>query len=252
MARYFVWQSPWPQKTYHHAKMQALYERELKEWHDNRTLPGFMRNTDRKVYYFWLVYLNPPLWFVFIALPWAARDRRMRVPWMIAIIFALGIEVETWFWLHYTAPVTALVFLFVLQCMRHAHVFRWRGQPVGLVFVRAVTVVYIATAALQIGLEVTHIEPDTDFQHGDIERAAVAQELKSLPWQQLVLVSYPPDSEPDREWVYNSADIDASKVVWARDMGPTENQELLNYYAGRQFWIVQVGPSPPVLQPYQH
>src|ERR1700730_769185 len=42
MGRYFIWQSMWPQKTYHHAKMQAQYERKLRESLENQTLRGFL------------------------------------------------------------------------------------------------------------------------------------------------------------------------------------------------------------------
>jgi len=42
----------------------------------------------------------------------------------------------------------------------------------------------------------------------------------AFPGQDVVLVKYTPDFDPDREWVYNGADIDGQKIVWARDMGP--------------------------------
>ena len=95
MGRYFIWQTPWPQKTYHHAKMQAQYERELREAQENRTLRGFIRRGRIKFYYFWQVYLLPPLPFVLIALPCAVRDRKLRVPWIIGSIFVAGLVVET-------------------------------------------------------------------------------------------------------------------------------------------------------------
>ena len=43
---------------------------------------------------------------------------------------------------------------------------------------------------------------------------------------------YQPQHDPLQEWVYNNADIDGSKVVWARDMGPEQNEELIRYYMG--------------------
>src|SRR5579863_3669167 len=250
MGRYFIWQSPWPRKTYHHAKMLAQYERELRESRENQTLRGFIHRARGKLYYFWQVYLIPPLPFVLIALPCAVRDRKMRVPWMIAGIFVLGLAVEVWFLPHYAAPATALLFLILLQCMRHLRSFRWRKQSVGLAFVRAVTVIYIGTVVLRVALAVTHIHPEKEWQHGDMERASIVQQLTALPGQHVVLVSYSPDFDLDREWIYNLSNIDAQKIVWARDMGPRENQELLTYYSGRHFWTVHGGPKPPHLEPY--
>lgn len=249
MGRYFISQKPWPQKTYHHAKMQAQYERELREATENQTLRGFMRRGGVKLYYFWLDFLVPPLPFVLLALPCAARDRRMRVPWMIAGIFVIGLAIEVWFLPHYFAPATALLFLFLMQCMRHLRWFQWRERPVGLAFVRAVCVVYVATVLLRIALAVTHVHPEKDWQHGDVGRAAIVKELDALPGRDVVLVKYAPDFDLDREWVYNEGDIDGSKIVWARDMGPEKNQELLDYYRGRKFWIVEAD-GPARLEPY--
>jgi hypothetical protein len=250
MGRYFLWQKPWPPKTYHHAKVQAKYEEELKEANENQTLQGFMRRGREKLYYFWQVYLVAPLPFVLIALPCAARDRRLRVPWMIGGIFAMGLAVEVWFLPHYFAPAAALLYLFLMQCMRHLRWFEWRNRAVGLAFVRAVSVVYVATVALRIGLAVAHVHPEKEWQHGDMGRAAIVKELDALPGKDVVLVKYAPDFDLDREWIFNGADIDGSKIVWARDMGPEKNQELLDYYRGREFWMVEADGSAK-LAPYE-
>jgi len=238
MGRYFIWQKPWPQKTYHHARMQAKYEQELKEAGENRMLRGFIGRGRDKVSSFFRVYLVPPLPFVLIALPCAARDRRLRVPWMIGGIFVIGLAVEVWFLQHYFAPAAALLYLILMQCMRHLRWFQWRERPVGLVFVRAVSLVYVATVVIRIGLAVTHVHAEKDWQHGDLERAAIVKELDALPGNDVVLVRYAPDFDTDREWVFNGADIDGQKIVWARDMGAEKNRELLDYYRGRRFWVV--------------
>jgi hypothetical protein len=250
MGRYFIWQKPWPQRTYNHARMEALYQREVRETEENQTLRGFIWRWRIKLYYFWQVYLVPPLPFVLIALPCAVRDRKLRVPWIIGGIFAAGLVIETWGLPHYFAPATALVFLILMQCTRHLRLFRWRTQPVGMAFVRAVTVIYIGAVVLRVALAVTHIHPEPEWQHGDMERESIVQQLKALPGQHVVLVSYSPDFDLDREWVYNLADIDGSKIVWARDMGPEKNRDLLGYYHGRQFWIVHAGSSPLHVEPY--
>jgi hypothetical protein len=249
MGRYFIWQSPWPQKTYNNAKMRAQYERELREATEYKTLPGFIGRAGGKLQYFWQVFLAPPLPFVLIAIPCAARDRRLRVPWMIGAIFVAGLAVETWFLPHYFAPATALLYLFLVQCMRHLRWFRWRDQPVGVAFVRAVCLAYVATVVLRIGFAAAHIHAEREWEHGDAGRESVVQRLDALPGQHVVLVRYAPDFDLDREWVYNKSDIDASKIVWARDLGAEKNQELIDYYRGRQFWLVEADGEPK-LQPY--
>jgi hypothetical protein len=53
------------------------------------------------------------------------------------------------------------------------------------------------------------------------------------------------------EWVYNEAEIDQAKVVWARDMSPAENQELFAYFKDRQVWVVDTDNMPVRLLPYE-
>jgi hypothetical protein len=248
--RYFIWQKPWPQKTYNHAMMRAYYERELKEASENQSVGGFIRRGRDKLYSFWKAYLVPPLPFVLLAVPGAARDRRLRVPWMIGGIFVAGLAIEVWFLPHYFAPAAALLYLFLLQCMRHLRWLEWREHRVGLALVRAIAVVYVGTVVLRIGLAVTHVHPEKEWQHGDLERASIVKKLDALPGKDVVLVKYASDFDLDREWVYNAADIDGSKIVWARDMGPEKNQELLDYYRGRKFWIVEAGGEAR-LEPYR-
>jgi hypothetical protein len=51
------------------------------------------------------------------------------------------------------------------------------------------------------------------------------------------------------EWVYNAPDIDHSKVIWARDLGPAQNLELIRYYKSRTVWLVQPD-TDPIVSPY--
>ncbi len=53
------------------------------------------------------------------------------------------------------------------------------------------------------------------------------------------------------EWVHNAADIDKSRIVWAQDLGPLENQKLQQYYPDRKVWLLEPDARPPRLEPYQ-
>jgi hypothetical protein len=81
-------------------------------------------------------------------------------------------------------------------------------------------------------------------------RVTLVAQLDSLPGDQLVLVHYKPDHNALIDWVYNGADIDGSKVVWARDMGAAGNEELVRYYRDRRVWLLEADDNPPKLLPY--
>ena len=82
-------------------------------------------------------------------------------------------------------------------------------------------------------------------------RILVNQQLAKIPGQVLVFVRYWPQHIFQDEWVYNAADIDRARVVWARDLGDAENHKLQQYYPGRTVWLLEPDASPPKLKPYQ-
>jgi hypothetical protein len=81
-------------------------------------------------------------------------------------------------------------------------------------------------------------------------RAAVQSQLQDLPGKQLVIVRYQPEHVPFSEWVYNDADIDRSKVVWARELETAQNQKLIDYFKDRRIWLLEADSVPPRLAPY--
>jgi len=82
------------------------------------------------------------------------------------------------------------------------------------------------------------------------QRARVLRELSAVSGFHLVLVRYKPGHDTRAEWVYNDADIDHARIIWARDMGPAKNQELLDYYKGRHAWLLEADEQPPKLASY--
>jgi hypothetical protein len=68
-------------------------------------------------------------------------------------------------------------------------------------------------------------------------RAELVAKLGALPGNHLVVVRYGPSHSIHEEWVYNGADIDGGKIVFACDMGPEENPKLFSYYRDRRIWL---------------
>jgi hypothetical protein len=65
-----------------------------------------------------------------------------------------------------------------------------------------------------------------------------------------VIVRYWGNHNPLDEWVYNGADIDDAKVVWARDMSPADNLKLARYYGNRKVWLVEPDATPARIWQY--
>jgi hypothetical protein len=58
-----------------------------------------------------------------------------------------------------------------------------------------------------------------------------------------VIVRYPsPDWRLDEEWVYNSADIDSQRVIFAHDLGAAKDRALLAYYPNRAALLLTFDP----------
>jgi hypothetical protein len=66
----------------------------------------------------------------------------------------------------------------------------------------------------------------------------------------LVIVHYGSKHSVHNEWVYNRADIDASDIVWAQDMGAEANRELVEYYRDRKIWLFQPDIDTLAITPY--
>ena len=84
----------------------------------------------------------------------------------------------------------------------------------------------------------------------NLDRARILEYLEHQPGEHVVIVRYGANHDFILdEWVYNNADIDGSKVIWARDMG-SQNAELLKYFGTRHAWLVEPDNTPPRLSPY--
>jgi len=251
MAPYFLWSKPRPETPYHHAVMRDLYRRELSEFETNRTLRGAVRRTWDKLLSSWQYFLGPLLTVPLLAFPWVLRDRKMRLPLIASGVFLLGLLPETWTMPHYVAPATGLIYILLIQSMRHLRLWRWHGRWVGIAIVRAIPLIALAMILVRVSAAVAHSQIEPAWPRGNLDRLSVVWKLENTPGRHLVFVQYGPRHDVDREWVYNDANIDHSPIVWARDMGPQQNQELIHYFRDRKLWSVNGDESPAKLSRYR-
>lgn len=252
MAGVFVWDTPRPAPVYRHQAMADYYTHwELGAFQQARTLAGFLNLTLWKLTSAWQFYAGPLLTLPLLLLPVAFRDRRIRPLWWIAGAVALALLVETWFMPHYAAPVAALILAIFIQVLRHLRVWSWKGKPVGRALVRMVAVVCVLMLGIRVGIGALHLRVNLGWPNTwatvwtvPLGRQKLISELESRPGLHLVLVHYGPGHDPFREYVYNDADIDRARIVWARDMGPEQNRALLEYFRGRQIWMLDADSEP--------
>lgn len=260
IVQHFLWQPLQPEPVYRHRIMRDFYTgsalgSEMRFFHEETDSPAaFALMSCSKLLVAVLFYLNVALIPPLIMLPRMLRDRRIGFLTATGIVVAAGLALETFFIPHYLAPATALIYVLLLQCMRHLRV---RG-PWGLFLVRATPVLCVALAMVRVFTPPLNINLGSERAitrswHGigpvGLERAQVLARLKGLPGPQLAIVPYSPGHMVD-DWVYNRADIEDSKVVWARQMDPASDRKLLLYYRGRTAWLVQPDCNPPRVSPY--
>jgi len=247
----FIWQTPRPEVAYRHEAIRDFYSWEMTEFEKNRTFPGFLRRSLEKFISSWQFYVGPLLTLPLLVILPVARRHKMVLALLICCSLAGGLALETWSLPHYFAPATGALYLLMVGGVRQLWHWAPRQRPVGRALVRAIPLLACAMIILRLTAAAAHVQIEPVWPRGNLQRAAIMRQLQQLPGQHLVIVSYGPTHNRDREWVYNSADIDGAKTVWARDMGTAENQELFRYFKSRSVWRVNGDDSSPWPRPYE-
>ena len=182
-----------------------------------------------------------PLLLPLAALPWMWRNRNARLAIILSAIFLIALIPERFVLPHYAAPAAGLFFLVMIYGFESL----WRWTPGGKPRGRTVTVCLAIAWLVQFGAELVRASGQANAF--STNRAAITRQLEQQPGQHLVFVRYAPTHSFHEEWVYNRADIDASRIVWAREMGPQEDQPLLAYYPNRTDWLLEPDSTPPRL-----
>ena len=277
----FLWQSERPMPEYRHPEMKEFeVDSLIRRFRGTRTPIGLAMNEIEKVSLMWLFYVGPlfTLLFVvaFVTLPYGFSLKDISPPAKFLLLaFGLvlaAVAMEVYFCPHYAAPITCIFFALELLAMRQILTWHTGGKPAGRFLVRSVPVITLLLLLLRVGVAPLHLEPQFGLwtpwfsyraRTSTIGRTAILRELDKQPGRQLVLVRYSPtlydlSAHPTGrwppsgvwEWVYNGADIDGQRVVWAHDMGLAQNEELIQYYKGRHAWLLFADHEPPKLVPY--
>jgi len=262
VAPYFIWQSKRPEPNYQHNVIREFYyQDELNNFNAIHSLSGFIPETLLKVVRAFVFYAGISLLIPLIMVRRVLLDRRLRFLILCLPVLIAGQLIEVFLLPHYLAAYTAVFYAIGLQAMRHLRLWKPGGHPVGLTLQRSIVTICVLMAALRVVAEPLHFAlprwPTTEAAEwfgfsslSGIERATTEAALKQIPGKQLAIVRYAPGHNPQVEWVYNAADLDNAKIIWAWEMDNAANQNLIHYYRDRTVWLVEPDITPAKVTPY--
>jgi hypothetical protein len=214
-----------------------------------------------KLLVLWLFYLGPVLtipiatWLVvrprkFAALFHGKALLLLATAAITYVAFALPFSIGQ---PHYIAPALVVIYAILLFVLRDLY----RGSATTRFLARSVMLICLALFIARAAAPLLGWSPKPSWIRTwcsqdveNIARAKIQDEMENVPGNHLAIVRYAPNHNFILdEWVFNNADIDGSRVVWARDMG-AQNAELVDYFRTRKVWLVEPDYNPPRLTPY--
>jgi len=245
---------PAKQLTLRHRVLRDMYRKEIAHHNIYNSWNWFVDSLDVRAFENWSYFCGPVLTIPLLFLPRVFLDRRTRPLLLIlAVIIGLNLFQMVWYSYH-LGPIVPALFAVIAQGSKHIYVLLSRTKPArGLAFVLLLPLCVAAASTLKLeaanlGIPLTYWEHGAEA-HRDA-RAYLQTWLSNRPRKQLVIVHYAPYHSPDQEWVYNGADIDGSKVVWAREMDADSDAQLVNYFKDREVWLLNADSYPQRVRPY--
>jgi hypothetical protein len=262
---YFPWQPIRPAPVYHHAVMRHFYtdDWQLERYKEARSSPA-LKAVD-KVTVLWLFFFGPVLTLPVVTLAITSPREFVRkvIPGRAGLLVAVcavtcfGMVLPLYFNPHYAAPLTCAFYALVLGTMRSLRLWRWRGERTGRAMTRVIPLICLvmllvraAARPLDIPVPVTRVYTWCSGHFQNLDRARALARLRGFEGNHLAIVRYQPGHSTNDEWVYNEADIDHARVVWARDMGAAGNEDLIRHFKDRHVWLAEPDETPPKLSPY--
>jgi hypothetical protein len=256
----FVWQPFKPEPVYRHPVLRRYHVVDEPPAYLHHRTPAIMaRVTEEKAMRLLLLLcLSPALAGAVLLLPFVlTRDQQLRLVMLFAGAFLVATLLEVWMLPHYLTPILPALILLCMQALRRLRAWRPRGRPAGLYAMRLLVVLSLLSpfssfAALARPGSSGLIFVQAGQRNFAAQRAQLQQRLEAMPGRQLVIVRYRPEHNSSLEWVYNRADIDNAKVVWARAMNAKQDKALAEYFRKRHrtAWLLDPDGARPRLTPF--
>ena len=185
-----------------------------------------------------------------------AREGLFGLPSAILLCGILSALLTTFWMMNYDPQYSIVLYLLIAEGLRRIFVWRRRTGE-GAAIVRNLMMSCGVIAVLLGVLAILHIPVGgehpfrwSSYKNTMPDRARVAAWLAEQPGKQLAIVRYAPEHDVLHEWVFNGADLENGKVVWARELRPDWEAALVSHYKDRHIWLVEPDSSPVVIKPY--
>lgn len=238
-----------PVVEHQNVEFARYYKYELSE-HERVDGPvHFVQYLTFRMQEYWRFFLGPALTVPLLMIRRVWQGRRMLLIAASGGLFAVLIEGGAS--PHYLAPAAAVLIAIVVECCRHLRASR-------VYIVKLLPAMMALVLTLRIGAQAAGL-PYTqklNFQTwccrmpGNSNKSRIAAMLDLIPGNHLVFVRAKTDEYNLLQWIYNDADIDGSRIVWARDLGLERDAELERYFAGRHAWMVDPNVEPATCVKY--
>ena len=200
-----------------------------------------------RAYYGNLIWLFP----VIAALPLLWRSKRTRLPTILAVCIGAASIIEVWWYPHYAAAFAAVFLILAVQAMRYLCQCDYHGREIGQVLVRAMPIAFLVLLITTQSKAILTNQTADQIAAANSTKDRIEQTLLERdPSSHVIFVRYEGLPSPHAELIYNPADIDSARVIWALDRGEVENEQLLRYYKGRTFWLFHPAAGSQII-PYQ-
>ncbi len=237
----FLWQTAPPEPAFRHSALQDFFLVQRAEALAYQTTGGAAGATLGRFSTVAGFYLGPLMLLPVLSIPLLRRKGKTRFLALTAASVFFAISLTGYHMKHYAAPMTCVLIALAMQSLRYLSVLRRWGNPVSRLLLPVVPLILMFHFYQQVASSVARSAAPG--------RTAVEKQLRRQSGSHLVFVRYAQLHNVGTEWVYNAANIDGAPIVWARDMGPERNRELIDYFPSRSAWLASP-EAPAPLRPY--
>jgi hypothetical protein len=231
-----------------HKVLRDMYAMEVKRRDILKQWDLFVNDKDIRIFENWIFFIGPLLTLPMLAVIANFRDPHIRPLLLFVGLLAFLNLFQLVLYPYHLGPLVAVIFTLLAYGLCRIYRALLVIRPAAArVLALTLPICLLVCGAMkreadEIGLPLTYWERATE-PHG-AARASIQRWLSARSRKQLVIVHYAPDHSPNQEWVYNGADIDGSKIVWAREMDTASDARLLDYFKDREVWLLQADIVP--------